>query len=344
MSSLSKSQLNNIAHAFQPILDKRCWTLSNGKRPWNFDRGFGLSWSDADLLVSFWEASDQLYDTSRHGAGLGLFLGIENQIACFDLDKSLNNKHLPVSEPVQRIVTGSCTFTEKSVSGTGLHLFFKVPEKTEPFHLRSGITSKDGDFYTQKRFVRLTGDVYGGEYPIRYLPVKHIEYFREQFGKVPAALLEIKPFNGQISDRSLSSRLTQAGIPFENGKMTAQPWHSAHGGIVEAVITECPNIAEHTSDREPYATFVRCVDGLIAGRCFHSHCDPGTLRASGKSLAGLLSEKIRAAGDPNIVFTLLEKCEAMGMKPISGNEVHRLGYPATVELCKNFLRGVSCPN
>ena len=169
MSSLSKSALNHIVHAFQPILNKKCWALSNGKRPWNYDKGYALTWSDNDLLETFWQVTDRLYDRNTHGAGLGMFLGTENRIACLDLDGTLTDG-TPSSETAQRIVNGSATFTETSVSGRGLHVFFEVDDGTEPFHLRSGISGKDGDFFTHKRFIRLTGHPYGKEYPVRYLP------------------------------------------------------------------------------------------------------------------------------------------------------------------------------
>jgi hypothetical protein len=345
MTGISKPQLNIIVHAFGHILDKKCWALSNGKVPWDYDRGFGLAWSDCDLLMPFWEATDQLYDRKTHGAGLGLFLGENNRIACLDLDGTLANEKTPSSETAQRIVNGSCTFTETSVSGRGLHLFYEVDTGTLPFHLRSGISGKDGDFFTQKRFIRLTGQVYGKEYPIRYLPPHHVEYFREYFGKAPVSLPLIKPFTGQISDRSLASRLSGACIPFRSATISPQPFHNEHGGISECIETLCPNVNEHTTDASPNARFVRCADGLITGRCFHQHCEPEVLRASGNSLAGMLSAKIRAAGDPTIVFTLLEKCEKMGMRPINGTEVSRMGYPAVVETCESFLKargGAKC--
>ena len=341
MSGISKPQLNIIVHAFQPVLNKPCWALSNGKKPWNYDRGYGLTWSDCDLLETFWQASDRLYDRNTHGAGLGLFLGVENRIACLDLDGTLADEKTPSSETAQRIVTGSATFTEISLSGKGLHLFYEVDEGTEPFHLRKDIAEKDGDFFTQKRFIRLTGQPYGKEYPVRYLPPHHVEYFREYIGKTPVSLPAIKPFTGQVSDRSLSSRLSGACIPFRSATITAQPYHAEHGGVIEVVETICPNVAQHTSEATPYAKFARCADGFFAGRCLHAHCEPEVLRAEGRSLAGLLSEKIRAAGDPTIVFTLLEKCEAMGMRPLNGNQVREMGYPAVVEQCQKFLEA-SC--
>jgi len=340
MSGITKPELNVIVHAFQPVLNKKCWALSNGKRPWNYDKGYCLTWSDCDLLETFWQVTDRLYDRNTHGAGLGLFLGVENQIACLDLDGALNDG-TPVSETAQRIVTGSCTFTEVSMSGKGLHLFYEVDEGTEPFHLRSGISGKDGDFFTKKRFIRLTGQVYGKEYPVRYLPARHVKYFRGSFGKAPVSLPLIKPFTGQVSDRSLASRLSGACIPYRTATITPQPFHNEHGGISECIETLCPNIKQHTTDASPTARFVRCADGLITGRCFHGHCEPAVLRAAGKSLAGLLSEKIRAAGDPTVVFTLVEKCEALGMTPMNGNEISRMGYPAVVQHCQKFL-GVSC--
>ena len=342
MSAISKPQLNNIVHAFGDTLNKNCWALSLGKKPWNYDRGFGLTWSDTDLLETFWQATDRLYDKETHGAGLGLFLGVENRIACLDLDGALTDEKTPSSETAQRIISNSCTFTETSVSGRGLHLFFEVDPGTEPFHLRTGITAKDGDYFTQKRFIRLTGDVFGKVYPVRYLPAKHVEYFREQFGKASAALPEIKPFTGQVSDRSLAARLSGACIPFKHATITAQPFHNEHGGIIEVIETTCPNIEQHSTEASPNARFVRCADGLITGRCFHGHCDPATLRAAGTSLAGMLSAKIRSAGDPTVVLSLLEKCEAMGMSPINGTEVCRMGYPAIVEHCQKFLAGATC--
>ena len=340
--SISKPDLNSIVHAFGPVLNKKCWALSLGKKPWNYDKGYCLTWSDTDLLLTFWQATDMLYDRNTHGAGLGLFLGENNQFACLDLDGALKEEKTPVSEVAQRIISGSCTFTEISLSGKGLHLFYEVDAGTEPFHLRTGISGKDGDFFTQKRFIRLTGEVYGKAYPVRYLPAKHVEYFREQFGKTPAALPAVVPFTGKISDRSLAARLSSACILFKNANINPQPFHNDHGGIIEVIETECPNIKQHSTEASPNARFVRCADGLITGRCFHGHCDPETLRAAGTSLAGMLSAKIREAGDPTIVFTLLEKCEAMGMKPINVNDVSRMGYSAVVEQCQKFLAGAPC--
>lgn len=339
MSSISKPQLNSIVHAFGPVLNKKCWALSLGKKPWNYDRGFGLTWSDCDLLETFWQTSDRLYDRNTFNAGLGLFLGESNRLACLDLDGVLNDEQKPVSEAAQRIVSGSCTFTETSVSGKGLHLFYEVDPRTEPFHLRTGITAKDGDFFTQKRFIRLTGDVFGKAYPVRYLPAKHVEYFRELFGKAPVTPPVIKPFTGQVSDRSLTARLSDAHIPFKNATITAQPYHIQHGGISECIETLCPNISAHSTEASPNARFVRCADGLITGRCFHGHCDPATLRAAGTSLAGMLSAKIRAAGDPTVVYKLLEKCEAMGMSPIKG--FNRMSDADVVDTCRSFLHGVA---
>lgn len=337
MSGISKPQLNSIVHAFQPILNKKCWALSLYKKPWNYDRGFGLTWSDCDLLETFWQVSDKLYDPKTHGAGLGLFLGESNRLACLDLDGVLSDVKTPMSEAAQRIINGSATFTETSISGKGLHLFYEVDEGTEPFHLRTGISGKDGDFFTGKRFIRLTGDVYGKAYPVRYLPKKHVEYFRELFAKAPEILPPVIPFTGQVSDRSLAARLSGACIPFKNATITPQPYHMQHGGIIEVIETICPNVSQHTTEAAPNARFVRCADGLITGRCFHSHCDPATLRAAGKSLAGLLSEKIRAAGDPTIVFTLLEKCEKMGMSPIKN--YNRMSQEQVYDLCHAFVKG-----
>jgi len=299
-------------------------------------------------METFWQASDRLYGKETHGAGLGLFPGVENRISCLDLDGALNDEQKPMGEAVQRIVAGSCTFTETSVSGKGLHLFFEADTGTEPFHLRAGISGKDGDFFTHKRFIRLTGNVYGErDYPIRYLPPNHVEYLRENFGKVPAALPEVKPFTGHVSGRSLADRLTAASIPYRVATIAPQQFHQEHGGIVECVETLCPNVKQHTTEASPNARFVRCADGLITGRCFHSHCDPETLRAAGTSLTGMLSAKIRRMGGVAQVVYLLQRCEALGMPPISTTIIDEEGLAAVIRICEKFLeqrqiaRGVS---
>lgn len=338
--TVSKPQLANILRAFPGVINKKCWALALSKKPWDYDRGYGLTWSDPDLFMDFWTCTDKLYNPSTHGAGPGLFLGVNNRLACFDLDGVVNDAKTPVSEAAQHIIRGSATFTETSVSGRGLHLFFEVDPGTEHFHLRTGISGKDGDFFTQKRFIRLTGDVYGKAYPVRYLPEKHVEHFRELFGRAPEILPPVMPFNGRVSDRSLAARLTSARILFRPATIAAQPFHNDHGGVSECVETLCPNRSQHSTEASPNARFVRCGDGLITGRCFHSHCDPATLRGDGKSLARLLSEKIRAAGDPNVVFKLLEKCEKMGMSPIKN--YNRMSEAEIHTVCREFMRGAPC--
>lgn len=340
MSSISVPEIGVVNRAFRSLVDTKCWALSNGKRPWVYDRGYGLTWSDGDLLLSFFDAVDLLHDRKTHGAGLGIFLGEQNRIACLDLDWVLGEDGNPITPDAAHIISGSVTYTEISVSGRGLHLFFDVPESTEPFHLKAGLTDHDGDFFTHKRFIRLTGRSFGEEHPIRALSEIQAGFMRKTYGKPVAVVAVPAPYNGPVSERSLASRLSGAGIPFKPAKIAPQPYHQEHGGIVECVSTECPNIKLHASPDTPNATFVRCADGLIAGRCFHQHCDPVMLRANGKSLAGMLAEKIRKAGDLTPIFQLIEKCESLGMPTLTGNQIAELGYPAVVECCEKFLKGV----
>ena len=39
MSALMKSQLDAIARGFQPLLAVKCWALSLGKKPWEYNGG-----------------------------------------------------------------------------------------------------------------------------------------------------------------------------------------------------------------------------------------------------------------------------------------------------------------
>lgn len=294
MSDVTISQINVLRRVFSECEGIRCWCLSNGKIPYDFGRGLKLTWSDHDLLLTFHEAVALLHSpiTSGAGIGIGLFLGIDNVVCCMDLDHSLKDG-FPANEEICRVADNAGSYTEISVSGTGLHIFFKMQESAKHFPLRKDFC--DGVFYTSDRFVRLTGNLYENrEYPLRTLTPTNIEFLREKYGVKQKKIASTYTPDPAKPITSLSARLHQAGVPFQPIEwVRLKDHHAEHGGVVEAVELECPNKASHTQDRNHTALFYQCRDGFIGGRCWHDGCSYDTLSEKGMSLTKMLFQNVR---------------------------------------------------
>jgi putative DNA primase/helicase len=104
------------------------------------------TWTDFDTACK--------YARENGGVALAYALDGKDQIACIDLDNCYNEEGMPTD--IAKAVLGTCgqTYTERSVSGKGLHVF----GKTAGMDLRT--FSKDGDmeFYQKSHFIAMTGD------------------------------------------------------------------------------------------------------------------------------------------------------------------------------------------
>lgn len=126
-----------------------------GKRP--IDCNTGKYASDNDPAT--WADFDTACKFARENGAVTLAYALdgEDKIACIDLDGCMQENG-DFSELAQKTFNlGNGTYSERSVSGKGLHIF----GKTDGMDLRS--FSKDGDmeFYRKVRFIAVTGDYYG---------------------------------------------------------------------------------------------------------------------------------------------------------------------------------------
>lgn len=117
---------------------RRTWVRADGKRPIRADGRWASStkpWT--------WDAFQAVKD-SNAGDGFGIMLG--DGLACWDLD------HVSDGEAREFIASISqpIVFVERSVSGSGVHVFVLAPE---------GVGHKHGriEFYSRERFIRVTG-------------------------------------------------------------------------------------------------------------------------------------------------------------------------------------------
>lgn len=89
---------------------------------------------------------------SSAGDGYGVMLG--GGLGCYDLDKCIVDGVL--SDTARQMVADipePVVFIERSMSGTGLHVFVRAEEG--PGRRRPGF-----ERYTRDRFIRVTGDTY----------------------------------------------------------------------------------------------------------------------------------------------------------------------------------------
>ncbi len=126
-----------------------------GKRPIDCNTGKYAesdkpeTWSDFDTACKFTRENGLLT--------LAYALDGKDKIACIDLDGCIQENGDFTELAQKTFKLGDGTYSEKSVSGKGLHVF----GKTDGMDLRS--FSKDGDmeFYRSARFIAVTGDNYG---------------------------------------------------------------------------------------------------------------------------------------------------------------------------------------
>lgn len=126
------------------LTQRRAWVRADGKRPVTTS-GRPASSTDRSSWASFAEVR-----SSRAGDGFGVMLG--DGLGCWDLDHCLDEEG--VLAPWAREVLdgiGSPVWVERSMSGTGLHVFVLADEAR-------GFRRGDVEFYSRHRFIRVTGD------------------------------------------------------------------------------------------------------------------------------------------------------------------------------------------
>ena len=114
--------------------------------------GKGAKSNDASTWADFDTAC--AYAKENGGVALAYALDGKDKIACIDLDGCFNENGELSDLAKDALARGGNTYTERSVSGKGVHIF----GKTDGMKLRA--FSKDGDleFYQNSHFITMTGD------------------------------------------------------------------------------------------------------------------------------------------------------------------------------------------
>jgi hypothetical protein len=213
--------------------------------------------TDPGTWGSFADACDAygLLHTPQPFTGIAVILTAAAQICCIDLDRVLEGDTLDAR--AGRIVEAFASFTERSPSGTGLHIFGRgqVP---------AAIKGDQIEVYGDKRMICLTGHRWLG---------------------TPPTLHAVQPLLDRLRDAPVAPRLPYTGPsrpPPDDlgGALLArvQAWHLevrsplkpwSDGYLVE--LAQCPWAAEHTSGPGGAWLAIHASGAFDAG-CQHAHC------------------------------------------------------------------------
>lgn len=116
----------------------------------------------------------------RNCEGLSFALGPQNRIACVDLDHCISDKGMR-SELCWKILNAAPnTYAEKSVSGKGVHVFFKADNVTLGVNMKDDV--KGIECYDRSKFISMTGNVISKTTALEDKPQKLIDLVREELG------------------------------------------------------------------------------------------------------------------------------------------------------------------
>lgn len=168
--------------ALQAISSESRWcvwkmTAEGKKEPLNPKTGGGAMSNQPSTWADFntaYEAREKL-----NGNGVGFFLG--GGYAGIDIDDCIDDSG-KISDMAGRIIERMDTYTERSPRKHGVHMLFRVPED---FTLegKQGVRNDalGLELYVGKRYLTVTGDVYGTEKPIENREKELLEIYREYF-------------------------------------------------------------------------------------------------------------------------------------------------------------------
>lgn len=123
------------------MTSRRTWVRADGKRPIRPD---GRPASSTDPAT--WSA----YADVQSGAGDGFGIMLGDGLGCWDFDHCFTEGSLSSDVEERLSSIDSPLWIERSISGTGLHVFVKAPEAKG--RKRAGV-----EFYSRSRFIRVTG-------------------------------------------------------------------------------------------------------------------------------------------------------------------------------------------
>jgi hypothetical protein len=202
-----------------------------------------------------------------HGAapgGIGVVLTRDAGITCIDLDHVYHVLDEKLDERAERIVRRYASWTERSPSGTGVHIFVRGA-------VERAIKSAQIEVYSTGRYIAVTGH----RWPGTPAEVREAQAYLDALDRLAHPPVTGRPYTGPTTPPpddlagALLAKLEAWGVPAARLKR----W--SDGYLVE--LRECPWADEHSSGRAGAAVMIH-ASGALDFTCLHAHCGGRTWR------------------------------------------------------------------
>jgi len=192
--------------------------------------------------------------------GIGVVLPRGGGIVCIDLDGVVDADTLALTPRAEKFLGQCPSWTERSPSGSGLHIFVKgtIPR---------GIAWPPLEVYGHERYIAVSGWTWPGTSPIVQPQQRYLDHIVRSYETLtrPSPAAYTGPTVAAPDDLAgaLLAKLQQWRVPFRGLKA----WSG--GFLVELI--ECPWASVHTSTRDGAAVIIH-ASGAWDFTCLHSHC------------------------------------------------------------------------
>ena len=138
-----------LKHNFpEELISKDNWIIHKEKTPKNPKTGKNLTGPVDKWGVNFDDACKAL--EKYKASGLGFVFTANNEYCGIDLDSCIENG--VVNEKAKSIINSCNSYTEKSFSGTGIHIIVKSTDKGKKLYKKNGV-----EIYDRSRYFTMSG-------------------------------------------------------------------------------------------------------------------------------------------------------------------------------------------
>ncbi len=153
---MTQDQITNIKNGLGPYALEKRFVARRGKMPINPNTGFGAKANDSDTWGTIDQALEALTKYRTKGVD-GIGIELDDGLCAIDIDHCID-EHGAISPQAADVIMTMDSYTEISLSGTGIHILFSgsLPE---------GARRKDNiEMYQDGRYIAITGNLLSSKF------------------------------------------------------------------------------------------------------------------------------------------------------------------------------------